>query len=147
MKDPSSRSSTSRAATRRVAGAAHGAAKGWARKVWDVRGGGLYAVGYALTFVWFEIKTFAGDIADADGVGDFFTGQLTEWAFRIAIESFLNMVSALMWPVYVVQFSPPIGAIALGLAFIAFPRYFKQPVERWLFGEQPADESEDLQAR
>ena len=137
MKDPSSPSSTNpeKSPSKRVAGAAHGAARSWARKVWDVRGGGLYAVGYALTFVWFEIRTIAGDIADADSVGDFVTSQLTEFLLRFAVESFMNMISAFMWPVYVVGFQPPFGAIALGLAFLAFPRYLKKPIERWLFAD------------
>jgi len=30
--------------------------KRFARNIWDVRGGGLYAVGYVLTLVWLEIK-------------------------------------------------------------------------------------------
>ena len=28
---------------------------------------------------------------------------------------------------------PPAGAIALAAAFILFPRYLKEPIERWLF--------------
>jgi hypothetical protein len=39
--------------------------------------------------------------------------------------------------VYVVQFQPPVGLIALVAAFVLFPRYMKQPIERWLF--QDAD--------
>jgi hypothetical protein len=44
-----------------------------------------------------------------------------------------------MWPVYVAILWPPAGAIALGLAFVLFPRYLKKPIERWLFHDQPRE--------
>jgi hypothetical protein len=36
----------------------------------------------------------------------------------------------------VLEIAPPFGAIALGLAFIAFPRLLKKPIEGWLFGNE-----------
>ena len=47
-----------------------------------------------------------------------------------------NFVKALIWPAYVVGLSPPIGAIALGVAFLLFPRYVKPHIERYLFHDQ-----------
>jgi hypothetical protein len=38
-----------------------------------------------------------------------------------------------MWPVKIVSFAPPWGAIGLGLAFVFFPMYLKKPIEGWLF--------------
>lgn len=115
-------------------GKAHGWLRKWFGKVWKIRGGGLYAVGYAVTFLYFEVTSVFGDIADADGVGSFFSTQLIEFFFRFLSDSILNMVYAFMWPVYVVEIQPPYGAIALGLAFILFPKFLKKPLERWLFG-------------
>ena len=47
-------------------------AEGWFRrwfaKVWKVRGGGLYAVGWAATFAYLEVTTLIGEILDAEGV-------------------------------------------------------------------------------
>jgi hypothetical protein len=40
----------------------HGWFRGWFRKVWKVRGGGLYALGFALSFVYFEISSLGDDI-------------------------------------------------------------------------------------
>ena len=45
------------------------------------------------------------------------------------------MIKAFMWPVYIVQLYRPFGPIALGLAFIVFPKYLKKPIEKWLFDE------------
>jgi hypothetical protein len=57
------------------------------------------------------------------------------------VDSFVNTLRALMWPVYVIAWSPPYGVIALGLAFWLFPSYAKPHIEKWLFDEVP-DESE-----
>ncbi len=51
----------------------------------------------------------------------------------------MNFVRALLWPMYVVMLWPPAGAIALAAAFILFPRYLKEPIERWLFKDAGAD--------
>ncbi|MFQ5609947.1 MAG: hypothetical protein ACE5F8_06725 [Woeseiaceae bacterium] len=104
----------------------------WLRKIWQVRGGGLYAVGYALTFVYFETRTIIGEIAGSSGVGEFLSSQLTEFVFRFASESLANFVKALMWPVYVIRLDAMWGAIALGLGFVFFDRVLKKPVEVWL---------------
>jgi hypothetical protein len=108
------------------------------RTVWDARGGGLFAVGYLLTFVWLEVTMFVDDIRAAESVGGFFSAQILEMFFRYLGESFKNMILALMWPVYVVTLVPPWGAIAFGLAYAAFDRLFKKPIETWLFHDDEA---------
>ncbi len=118
-----------------VADKAHGWFRTWFAKVWHVRGGGLYALGFASTFIYLEIRTFIGEIAESSSVGDFLSSQLIEVVFRFAIKSFINTIEALMWPVYVVQLTPPYGAIGLGIGFLIFTTYLKKPIERWLFPE------------
>lgn len=117
-------------------GKAHGWFRTWFAKVWKVRGGGLYAVGYALTFAYLEVRSMIGEIAEAEGVVDFFTGQIIEFFIRFMSESVLNMVQAFMWPLWLIQAWQPFGAIALCLMFIAFPLVLKKPLERWLFGDE-----------
>ena len=121
-------------------GKAHGWFRTWFRKVWRVRGGGLYALGYALTFVYLEIRALLGDIVEAESVMAFFTSELIEFLFRFLSESLMNLVLALLWPVNVLQYAPPLGAIGLGVAFLVFPRLLKPPIERWLFGTRAAQE-------
>ena len=118
-----------------LADRAHGWFRTWFGKVWKVRGGGLYACGYAITFAVLEVKSIFGDIAEADGPVDFVEHQALEMVFRFLGDSLRNMIEAFIWPVHVLEISPPYGAVALGLAFILFPVTLKKPIERWLFGD------------
>lgn len=103
------------------------------RRIWDARGGGFYACGFVVTFVWMEINMLLGDIVEAESVGDFFTGQILEMFFRYFSESFVNGFLALIWPVYVIEFRPPWGfALLLGM-YLVFAGLLKAPLERWLF--------------
>jgi len=111
----------------------------WFAKVWRLRGGGLYAVGWAATFVYLEVTTVLGEIAGADGVVDFFTNQIIEFLFRFMSDSIANMIQAFMWPVFIVSWQPPIGAIALGVAFVVFPTYIKPHITAWLFPDGEGD--------
>jgi len=105
----------------------------WFRKVWKVRGGGLYAVGFAATFLYLEVISLADDVL---GIGALFRGEAIEFFVNLVVESFMNTIAAFMWPVEVVQFSPPVGVIALGIAFWLFPIFVKPHIERWLFDDE-----------
>ena len=102
----------------------------WFRKVWEVRGGGLYACGFAVTFIVLEIGSLADDVL---GIGAIFNGQAISFLVSFIIDSFMNTFYALIWPVYIVQWKMPVGAIALGVAFWLFPTYAKPHIENWLF--------------
>ena len=106
----------------------------WFRKVWEVRGGGLYACGFAITFLILEIGSLADDVV---GIGAVFRGEIISFVIGFLIDSLQNTISAFMWPVTVLQFAPPLGAIALGVAFWLFPPYVKPHIEAWLFDDEP----------
>jgi len=113
---------------------AHGWFRNWFRKVWDVRGGGLYAVGFAVAFLYFEIhELFADDIPRFIALNSVFSSEIVGFGIQFFVDSMLNFVRALAWPAYIALAWPPVGAIALGVAFILFPRTLKKPIERWLF--------------
>lgn len=121
---------------------AHGWFRSWFAKVWKVRGGGLYACGYAVTFAILEIKTVVGELAESESISDFLTEQLFEFFLRFATDSIVNLVYALMWPVYFVQWQPPFGAVALGILFFVFAFYLKKPITDWLFPDgEPAEQN------
>lgn len=103
------------------------------RTVWDARGGGLYACGFVLTFVYLEIRMFLVDIFAAESVGDYFTGQASELLFKYVGESIQNTVQAFIWPVHVIDIQPPWGMGVLIALYFLFPLYIKEPLERWLF--------------
>lgn len=115
----------------------------WFGKVWKVRGGGLYAVGWAATFVYLEITTVLGEVAEADGVIDFFTGQLVEFLFRFLGDSIQNMIMAFIWPMFFLQWNPPVGAIALAAAFLLFPVLIKPHITKWLFPDGEPESKSD----
>ena len=109
-------------------------------KVWLTYGGGLYAVGYATTFVYLEIRTFFGELFEAGGFVDFVTDQLFEFIIRFATDSIANMVQAFIWFLPVMQFEPPIGMIALGIGFYVFDIFLREPVAKWILAEQEEKE-------
>ena len=113
-----------------IPGKSHGWFRDWFRKVWKVRGGGLYAVGFAVSFLVFEISSLSDDIL---GIGSLFNGQAIDFIVQLLIDSFTNTLKAFAWPVYAVSSAPPYGAIALGVAYAGFAKYLKKPIEGWLF--------------
>ena len=76
---------------------------------------------------------FVDDILAAESISGFFGEQIFEIFFRYLGESLRNMIAAFMWPVFVIQISPPWGLGILVAMFVAFPRWIKQPLEHWLF--------------
>ena len=125
-----------------VPGKAHGWFRRWFRKIWKVRGGGLYALGYIVTFVWLEVTSLTGDIVDSDGVSDFLSGQAFEFVFRFASDSIVNMIQAFLWPLSFVEYRPPYGIVALVLLYLGFARFLKPPIEQWMFGDEPDEPDE-----
>jgi len=122
---------------------AHARFLDWLRKVWRVRGGGLYACGFAVTFVILELRSLFDDVL---GIGSLFTGQAVEFIVQFFVDSFTNTLRSFAWPLYAVTFAPPWGAIALGIGFAGFATWLKRPIERWLFPEEPNDATGDRAA-
>jgi len=117
------------------------------RTVWDARGGGLYACGYVLTFIWLEISMFVDDILSAESFGGFFGEQIVEMLFRFLSESLQNMITAFMWPVFVIRISPPYGLGVFVVAYVVFDRYIKSSLEGWLFHDDEEPQVSDTSAR
>jgi len=113
------------------------------RRVWDARGGGLYACGFVITFLYLETKMLVADVAEAESVGGFFSEQASEMVFRYIGESFVNTIQAFMWPVLVIQLDPAWGIATLVVAFVIFDRFLKSTVEGWLFGSDNVPDVKD----
>ena len=114
------------------------------RTVWDARGGGLYACGYVLTFLWLEITMLVNEILSAESIGGFFSEQVFELFFKFFGESLRNMISAFMWPIYVIEVSPPWGLGAFVIMYLVFGRWIKQPLEEWLFHDNELPQKADI---
>jgi hypothetical protein len=113
------------------------------RSVWHARGGGLYACGFVVTFLWLEATTVVDEVASATSLGSFLSDQLFEFLFRFTIQSLQNTIGAFLWPVYVLQMSPVWGGATLAALYILFPRYIKEPLTQWLFRGDDDDEASD----
>ena len=67
-----------------------------------------------------------------------FSADIAGFVLDFFIDTLKNMVSAFMWPVWVIQWQEPWGIGLLIAAFFLFPRFVKQPLEHWLFeGREP----------
>ncbi len=115
---------------------AHGAFRTWFRRIWDTRGGSVYTLGYALTFAALELKSFVTELAGMSSAGDFFVEQLMQFLIRFGTESIANLVQALIWPVFVITWYPPLGIALFVLALLLFPKFIKPYIEKWLFGDE-----------
>ncbi len=108
-----------------------------------MRGGGLYACGFAATFLTLEAVSIIDDVKQ---VGLLFDGQVIEFVLNFIIDSFKNTIQAFMWPYNIVILWPPFGAIALGLSFLVFQKFAEPHIEAWLFdddekeGDEPSAE-------
>ncbi len=117
---------------------AEGMLRRWFKNVWAVRGGGLYAVGFAVTFLYLEIFEILTDDLPALFTINILSSEIFELILSFIVDTFMNFLTALIWPAFVVTFAAPWGAIGLGIAFVAFNQFLKAPVERWLESDEPA---------
>ena len=122
---------------------AEGVFRRWFRNVWAVRGGGLYAVGFAISFLYLETVEILTDDLPALFTTNLLSSEIISFIVSFVIDTFVNFVTALIWPALVAMFAPPWGAISLGVAFVAFFRFLKAPVERWLDREMDDVEGTD----
>ncbi len=98
-------------------------------RVWSARGGGFYGLGYVIAFIVIEVQMFAGEILESTSVADFAVAQIFELAIRISFLSFINVILAFIWPVYVFDFAGGYGLSALVLGYIAFEKPVRPVVE------------------
>jgi len=98
-------------------------------RVWSARGGGFYGLGYVVAFIVIEVQMFAGEILESTSVADFAVAQIFELAIRISFLSFINVMLAFIWPVYVFDFAGGYGLAALLLGYIAFEKLVRPVVE------------------
>ncbi len=108
--------------------------------MWLANGGGLYAVGYAVTFLYLEARSILEEVMQAEGLIDFITDHLIEFVFRFMGDSIANMVVAIIWFIPLFSYHPPLGIILLGIGFYVFDIYLRDPVGNWLLREETADE-------
>ena len=100
--------------------------RGWTVQLWASRGGGFYGLGYVVTFAVLELKSLADGMTTVSGV----VAQAFQYAVRFSVDSFLNGVRAVIWPVWVFEWlGGTSGLVALGLGLLAFEFVIRPLVE------------------
>ena len=114
-------------------------ARRWFAKILSVHGGGLYAFGYACSFVYLELTDLAEDIATlfAD---DF---NLISFVIEVFVDSIMNMVESFIWFVPIISYEPPVGLVFLGIAFFVFEKFFREPLGQWIGRHYNAPDDND----
>jgi hypothetical protein len=93
-------------------------------KIWRIRGGGFYGLGYVVTFVVLEVRAFIGNFED-DDIASMIVQEVLQFFFRFLAQSFINGFIAFGWPVFVVNYLGAWGLAVLGGAWFAFDRWAK----------------------
>ena len=116
------------------------------RTLWGARGGGYYACGFAVTFIWLEVTTLLSEVAGATSIGSFLSEQLVEFIIRFSLQSIENTVQAFLWPVAIIQRWELVGIAGLYLGYLLFRYVIKTPLTRWLFDDELSAADERLLA-
>lgn len=105
-------------------------------RMWRLRGGGFYGIGFVATFVYTQAQSLFEDVAEADGMVDFLTSQLSEAIIRLTGDFLGNLLTAFLWPLWVLGWAGAWGLVALLVSFFVFDRWIKP----WINAQFP-DES------
>ncbi len=101
----------------------------WTRRallrMWRVRGGGFYGLGFVVTFVVLQVASILDDAAEASTAMDFVTSQLVEGILRFLSDTFINFLLSFLWPALFLGWAGGWGIVALIAAFIVFDRWAK----------------------
>jgi hypothetical protein len=107
----------------------------WARATWNARGGGFYACGFVVTFLYLEIRLLVTELFASTGAADFIVAQVFQLILRFTVDSLVNTLLALIWPLLVLSVSAGYGALLLVLGYLVFTRFLKEPLTRRLFSD------------
>ncbi|ANO52355.1 hypothetical protein [Woeseia oceani] len=119
-------------------GACGGLLKRSFRTMWEARGGGFYACGFVLTFIWLEISTLFSELMSATGVGSFLSDQLLEFLFRFSLQSIGNTVQAFVWPALIIDEYELWGIAGIAISYLLFSQFLKSALTKWLFADADA---------
>lgn len=114
---------------------------------WRTRGGGWYGIGYIVTLIYWELRLFVEDVAEAGGVVELLSSQLGQLIFRWFSESIANMVLAFTWPFRLLELVGTLEGVAL-LVLIHFGfEFWVRPVAEARFPELREDREAKAEAK
>jgi hypothetical protein len=94
-------------------------------KIWRVRGGGFYGLGYVVAFAILEVRAFIGNFEGDGDITSMIVQEVVGFFFRFAGQSFLNGFIAFGWPIFVVDYLGAWGLLLIGASWYGFDRWLK----------------------
>ena len=97
------------------------------------RGGGLYALGYVVSFVVLEVLEIPDLLTDLAGFfsGDgSFVSSLLALMVDFFVDTLRNVIYSFVWPGFFLQLTGPIGVAFLAVGFATYNRILRPIVER-----------------
>ena len=93
-------------------------------RMWRSRGGGFYGLGYVVAFIALEIQAYIGSWESAsDNIAGLVMQEVLQFLFRFAVQSMLNGLLALGWPIFVVAKLGGVGLALVAVAWWSFDRW------------------------
>lgn len=74
----------------------------------------------------------AGDVGESATVVDFVASQAAEYLFRFTVMSLVNVLLAMIWPLYVLDWIGAWGFALLGGGYFVFELVLRPLVEGWI---------------
>jgi len=112
--------------------------------LWRARGGGLYGLGYVITFIANEVPRVIVSFTEIVTSAESLLGAIFEWLLRVGADSFESMLHAFLWPVVFLQLLGGWGIVALVVGFVVFEKLLRPLVES-VFPELRAAELEQAE--
>ena len=103
----------------------------WLVRLWITKGAGFYGLGYVITFVTLEARALSSDLGGSGGMTGFVTSQIIQFIIRFSVESFLNAMFALMWPVNLFRWLQGWGLPVLIGAYCLYRFVVRPTLETW----------------
>ncbi len=97
--------------------------------LWSARGGGLYGLGYVVSFVILELRTVVGEFEGSHSLMSFIGQELLAYLLRVGFMSFVNAGLAFVWPAFVLQLFGGWGILLLLAGYFAFERGLRPTAE------------------
>lgn len=114
--------------------------------LWRARGGGAYGFGYMVTFVVLEVRGGIAQFAETLTEGTTLLAMVIEVVARFGLETLLNMIFALIWPVWLIQYFGGYGVALVAVWFLLFEKLLRPLIESWvpeLRAEEVAEQTQD----
>jgi hypothetical protein len=125
-------------------------ARAWLATLWAAKGGGFYGLGYVIAFLVLEAGSLTSSVGNSS-VSGFVTAQAIQYVLRFSVESILNTVLALVWPIHLLTWLGGYGLIVLAAGYaifelgvrplveVAFPELKEARIERARLRQEKRD--------